>query len=99
MHAIMESEDGSTIFAIGEFDVLTSSDLVEAIAEHRGRAARTLLDLSRVTFLDSAGIGALVRSKARHAADLVIHSPSAIVESVLRITGLNELLLDDPPRA
>ena len=97
MHEITESEDGSTIYAIGEFDVLTSGALVAAITEHRRKTARTQLDLSRVTFLDSAGIGALVRSKARHAADLIIHSPSAIVESVLRITGLHDLLLDDPP--
>ena len=52
-----------------------------------------MLDLSGVTFLDSTGIGVLVRARNRLLAaggELILRSPSGIVRDVLEIVGLGD---------
>lgn len=48
----------------GELDIATASALRDALTEATDRGIRRLVvDLSRVTFVDSVGIGAIVRAK------------------------------------
>jgi exopolysaccharide biosynthesis WecB/TagA/CpsF family protein/anti-anti-sigma factor len=57
-----------------------------------------IIDLSRVTFVDSTGIGLMVRFKKNHkrrAVNLRFKNVSASVRNVIRATQLESFLLDD----
>jgi len=64
---------------------------------------RVVLDLAQVSYLDSAGLGELLRARARaveHGTALAVRAPSAQVASVLHLTGLDAILTDRPdPRS
>jgi anti-anti-sigma factor len=77
----------------GEVDYEAVDEFQEAaqaaLAASGGRGV--ILDLSGVTFLESTGVGALVRiwkSCAERRASLVLERPSERVVSVLELTGL-----------
>lgn len=59
------------------------------------------LDVGAVTFLDSTGIGALVRLRqealAAGKAVVLTHAPRQVIR-VLDLTGLSEVFLDRPGR-
>lgn len=60
-------ESGVVIVAVaGDIDISTASRLRDALFELAGTAGTLIVDLNRVTFIDSAGLGALV-SAYRHA--------------------------------
>ena len=68
--------------------------IFETICDARGTA---VLDLTRVTYLGSNGIGALITGKALahdHGVDLVVE-PSRIVRRVLYLTGLTSFFAID----
>jgi anti-sigma B factor antagonist len=78
----------------GELDMSTAPELTTALvgAGETGASSITL-DLSRVTFLDSSAIGALIAAGQELSAQgrkLKIGPRSAIVSRVLEITGLTE---------
>ena len=89
----------------GEIDLANARHLLElgtlALAEPRIDAL--VLDLSRVTFLDSSGLGAMVelRNHAQRADKrLALRGATPPVYKVLELTGLIEafgLSLDDDP--
>jgi len=64
---------------------------------------RVVLDLARVSYLDSAGLGELLRARARaaeHGTALVVRDPSAQVATLLHLTGVDAILTDQPaPRS
>jgi anti-sigma B factor antagonist len=93
--ATAESKNRSVLIVTGELDLMTAGELAAA-----GRTAldavdggELVIDLARVTFLDSTAIGALV-----HLADLarqfgvalVLQAVPARVEKLLEITGIRE---------
>lgn len=89
--------DGAAIIDVrGELDVTTVTAfrnlLVDTIT--RERPARVVIDMRKVTFMDSTGIGALVVGyNAAHdvGADFVVRNPSPFVHRQLHITGLTEV--------
>jgi anti-sigma B factor antagonist len=89
--------DGAAVVDVrGELDVTTVDAfrtlLVDTIA--RLRPARVVVDMSRVTFMDSTGIGALVSgyNAAREiGAGFAVANPSSFVRRQLHITGLTEM--------
>ncbi|WP_043256603.1 STAS domain-containing protein [Streptomyces sp. Tu6071] len=67
---------------------------LDGVAAKPGR--RFVLDLSRVGFLDSGGIGALLairRGLLSRGAELAVTEVSPMVARLLRMTGLDEVLL------
>jgi anti-anti-sigma factor len=57
--------------------------------------ARVTIDLAQVSYLDSAGLGELLRARARAGevgTALAVRSPSARVATLLRLTGVEEVL-------
>ena len=80
-------EKHRTVVIAGEVDMSTADAMYQAAA--REPAARITLDLSKVTFFDSAAIHALVRLTERFPDQVeVITSPP--VRRVLDIAGLGE---------
>jgi anti-anti-sigma factor len=89
--------DGAAIIDVrGELDVTTVNGfrtlLVDTITRHQ--PARVIVDMRRVTFMDSTGIGALVigyNTAHEIGAEFVIRNPSPFVLRQLHITGLTEV--------
>jgi anti-sigma B factor antagonist len=89
--------DGALVVeASGEVDFGNAGKLRQALVEMVGRVRppRVVVDLSRVTFLDSVGISALVagyRAAAGLGAGFTVRDPSPFVLRQLAITGLAPL--------
>jgi anti-anti-sigma factor len=87
--------DATQVILSGEVDALSADLLTETVADilSRRRPRRVEIDLDGVTFLDSAGIKAMLRCHAdAQQADcrLALTAPRAMVYRVLEITGLLE---------
>ena len=86
-----------TVAAEGELDLATGPALLDAIlAAAAGAPAEVLVDLDRVTFLDSSGIGTLLRAHRRLGEigiALRVVGGSAKVRNVLTLAGVDRLLL------
>ena len=85
--------EGSEVLVVGgEIDLATASMLEDAIQAVRGTVA---VDLSGVTFMDSAGIRVLVREHQRRedsGDQLVLAAVSEPARGVLEVAGLLEYL-------
>ena len=80
----------------GEVELASAADLTAALDEAiRRTSGPFVVDLSTVGFLDSTGIGCLVRARALLGADdrtLVLICPPGSTRRVLDLTGLDELV-------
>lgn len=107
--------DTARIVADGEIDLATVNKLRSAVTEALQRGARHLtVDLDKVTYIDSSGLGMLIGAHKRTASNggtLTIRCSQARVLRLLSITGLDRVLrvtthagdhgseLDDPVEA
>lgn len=81
----------------GELDLRTVARLERALLRAISSSAHTVVDLSACTFIDSSGIGMIVRAqhllRSRIGADpelrLVVREPSVI--KTLELTGISEI--------
>src|SRR3954465_12115536 len=69
----------------GEIDAQTAPQLEERLSHTSGKSLS--VDMSRVTFLDSSGLSALLRLRAR-ASSLRVINPSEPVARLLRLVDL-----------
>jgi anti-sigma B factor antagonist len=80
----------------GDLDMESAPSLVRgAQREFAGGASRVVVDLSRVTFVDSSGVGALVtlwRTIGETPGAFAIAAPSRAAQSVLATTGIDSLI-------
>lgn len=73
----------------GEIDASNCGVLRKAIASADAATPGPVrLDMSRVEFMDSAGVGVLIGSYKSRADGVVVIDPSESVERVLLLTGL-----------
>ena len=90
-------DDGAAIIDVrGELDVTTVTAFRDLLVDTitRDRPVRVVVDMLRVTFMDSTGIGALVvgYNTAREVgAEFVVINPSPFVRRQLHITGLTDV--------
>jgi stage II sporulation protein AA (anti-sigma F factor antagonist) len=94
----IHTEGEHTVLAVGgEVDIVTVGSFRQALLDAQ-QSSRVVVDLSGVTFMDSAGINALVGAYHRVGPDcelrLVGLRPN--VRRVFEITGLLELFRIDP---
>jgi len=79
----------------GEVDITTSPRL-SACLDTAARSGHDLvIDLDGVSFIDASGLGALVRAanvSARWGATVVLRRPSALVQKMLAVAGLDDVL-------
>jgi anti-sigma B factor antagonist len=63
---VFEEERSSVVHVVGELDI-ASSDRLESVLRTLAQRShgRVVVDLSRVTFMDSAGLRVLVRARER----------------------------------
>jgi anti-anti-sigma factor len=76
---------------VGELDVATAQQLREALRE-AVFAAKPVLDLSELTFLDSCGVHAILEVARAHNGNgpVVLLDPSDAVTRVLEIIGIDQ---------
>ncbi|GAA2837034.1 hypothetical protein GCM10010441_71790 [Kitasatospora paracochleata] len=85
--------------ANGEIDLDTATSLRRALAAALESHREVVLDLSEVTFMDCAGLGALVRARNqadRCGARLVLRGAGHRVVRLLKLTGLHRRLAVEP---
>ncbi|HSC02945.1 MAG TPA: anti-sigma factor antagonist [Solirubrobacteraceae bacterium] len=100
------TESGTTIKLAGELDSATCGELVARFEQVIGEdAGEVVLELDEVTFIDSAGLRAIIvieRTAAERDVGLTIHSPTGPVADLLELTGIRENValaprVDEPP--
>jgi anti-sigma B factor antagonist len=90
-------EPGYVVVSVaGEIDVATAAQFREQLASViSGGARRVVVDLARVTFMASAGIGVLTgthRVLAAQSGSLVLASPSPAAGRVLSLAGVDQVI-------
>jgi anti-sigma B factor antagonist len=102
---VQRTGDRVQIALAGELDIATQGDADAALSEAQASGAQTIvLDLRRLSFMDSTGLRLLVQSdlKARESGQrlAIVRGPDA-VHRVLEITGLDAKLdlIGDPAEA
>jgi anti-anti-sigma factor len=90
------SDDLAVVKATGEIDASTVDILGTAVSTALAEGYRRVLtDFSNVTFIDSTGLGLLVKShrdaEASSARFGVVH-PTASTRKLIRVLGLDQLL-------
>lgn len=91
----LENVQGCTVVvACGEVDLHTAPGLREALLAARESSGTVIIDLTRVTFMDSSGLGVMVgaldRAKQEKGSVLLV-GPTPMVRKVLGITRLDEI--------
>lgn len=90
--SINTSDDAAKVLVEGEVDVSNADQLRSAVdAALAGSAPEVTIDLARVPYIDSTGIGVLVGAahRAQEAGkQLVVASPQKNVERVLGLLGV-----------
>jgi anti-sigma B factor antagonist len=89
----VRSEHGAVIAAVtGEIDISTVAQLRERLFELADNGGTLIVDLNRVTFIDSAGLGALVgtaRRAATHGGSLHAVCAQPQPRKLLWMTGVD----------
>lgn len=79
----------AVVTATGEIDITTAESLRDALLSALNAGARGLVvDMTAVTFLDSAGVTALVRAARRAAANEATFRLAVTAQAVLRVLNL-----------
>jgi anti-sigma B factor antagonist len=87
----VEGDDASAVIRLsGEFDLYNVGELAAAV-ERLAAAHAVVVDLTKVTFLDSTVLGCLVRlsRQLRSRGGLVIYGPSPAVLRAFTASGLD----------
>jgi anti-sigma B factor antagonist len=88
MQFLVEAEPGGGIRVAGELDMSTVNDLLDGVRPHLLAASGDLtLDLSQLSFMDSAGLLAFldISKELEGRGRLVLRSPSGPVARLLRL--------------
>ena len=96
MHTVVIEESGraSVLVASGELDAFAAPDIASAFREIEG-AARVLVDLGRVSLMDSTALGIIVRHvRALGAQDVRVQVvlPEGFARRIFEITTLDRVL-------
>jgi anti-anti-sigma factor len=80
----------------GELDIATAPRLDAALQQPEA-ATGIVLDLTRVSFIDSTGLRVLLQAHeaARHGGRQLTILPSDVVTRLIRMTGFSQRLLND----
>ncbi|MBA4496006.1 STAS domain-containing protein [Paenactinomyces guangxiensis] len=92
---IMNEEKDITILVEGEIDVYTAPQLREKLLPYCQNGRTIVIDLSKVDYIDSTGIGVLIGAyKAQRATygKLILTGMNARLLRIFKITGLHEII-------
>ena len=96
VHSVAEGPGYAVVSVAGEIDVATVSEFRGALVSVLSRGVlRIAVDLARVTFMGSMGVGVLMgmhRVLAAEGGSLVLASPRGEVAQVLSLLGVSEVI-------
>jgi anti-sigma B factor antagonist len=96
LHVERSGGRATVVSLSGELDLSTVPRLQTCLQEHqRAKATTVILDLSQVTFIDSSGIGALIRAfkdSENGRRLLTVIAADTQVERVLQLSGIDKAL-------
>jgi anti-anti-sigma factor len=96
VHATYDGIDRVVLRVAGEIDMATAEQFRTALTGAMGEGARqVVVDLERVDFLSSEGLGCLggaARSAAAAGTTLYVTAPGRMVRRAIEVTGLAEAL-------
>lgn len=78
----------------GELDLASADDFLAEVTEAAGDGAVLVLDLAGVSFMDSTGLGALIKVRNRlvdRGGEITLTAVSPAVERVLELTGMSDV--------
>jgi anti-sigma B factor antagonist len=85
------SEGPRTFFLEGELDLATAPLMSTAIAQAVSRGGPISIDLSDVTFMDSSGVGAIMKALAALPSGcIVLHGVHHLVQKVVDLMGVGQ---------
>lgn len=91
--AAVRERDGAIVVELtGELDLYNAHAVRQALLEQAGREPeRLVIDLSRVTFIDSTGLGVLIEARTQLAnrRAFLLASPGLETRRALEISGLD----------
>ena len=99
---VVQEGNATVIYVRGEIDIATCERLRDAIEPHLGPRQTIVLDLSGVEFMDSSSLHVLLQARGTLTADggsLVLRNPSEVAHRLLTVSGAQDLLQSDQPRA
>jgi anti-sigma B factor antagonist len=89
----VEERDGAIVVQLaGELDLYNAHAVRDELLEQAGRRPeRLVIDLSRVTFIDSTGLGVLIEARTRleNRRAFLLASPGLETRRALEISGLD----------
>jgi anti-anti-sigma factor len=87
-------EDASIVVIAGELDLSTIPRMEGPLFAQFGQRPAVLVDLTRLRFIDSSGIGVLIKAfqESNGTSMHVVIGPDSQVERVFRIAGVDEAL-------
>jgi len=83
------------VFMAGAMDVTAGQQLQDALIEAQHGSANVIVDMKRLSFMDSTGINLLVSVWRRAPGELRVVGARPAVRRVFELAGVTELLLDD----
>lgn len=92
------TEKGTLVEAVGEVDLTTAAQLREPLmdAVNSGQKTSVIIDLSRVDFIDSAGLALLVEARKRLAPEArtlhILLTPGRQPERVLKLGRFDTIM-------
>jgi anti-sigma B factor antagonist len=93
---VRPGDDGTVVAVSGEVDVCTEASLQQALLRiMREHGARLLLDMSGVSFMDCAGLRALLTTRRRaelRGGFMRLIAVSRAVRRIIELTGAHEAL-------
>lgn len=94
--AVTQHPQAAVVTLSGELDADTASRLRTFLAEQLLNGASNLvLDLTELSFIDSAGLAALIsasKGARRAGVELILAGPVPAVRKVMRLTGIDVIL-------
>ena len=88
--------DRAIVTVRGDFDLQVAQRVVEELAKvEAGEPGLVIIDLSRVSFLDSAGMGVIAAAQARATEvgrDLVVVRPPYSVRRAFEVSGFGDVI-------
>ncbi|QNN53397.1 STAS domain-containing protein [Nocardioides mesophilus] len=93
---VHRSTDCSVITLVGEVDLTTAEQLKQALRDAAAGVDLVVVDLAKLTFLDSTGLAALLSGHKLLAASggrLELRDPPAMVVKMVGIVGLDDLFV------
>ncbi len=94
---VQECGDGIVVRVSGVVDALSLPEVSRELTDAQRGSGTVYVDLSKVTFMDSRGLGSLLAANERSregAAPVRIYRPSEAVRRLLEVSGVGPVLTE-----